>query len=68
MPAIKLAQIEDAVVHLSSDDYRRFYDWFVELDHEKWDRQIEEDAATGRLDSLADEALSDLREGRCRKM
>ncbi|MDZ4183821.1 MAG: hypothetical protein U1D97_02440 [Desulfuromonadales bacterium] len=68
MPAIKLAQIEDAVVNLAPDDYRRFYDWLVELDHKKWDRQIEEDAAAGRLDSLADEALRDLREGRCRKM
>jgi hypothetical protein len=35
------------------------------LDAAAWDRQIEEDVAAGRLDALADEALDDLREGRC---
>jgi hypothetical protein len=35
------------------------------FDTEAWDKQFEEDAATGRLDDLADEAIRDLREGRC---
>lgn len=30
-----------------------------------WDSQIEEDIVAGRLDDLADEALADLRQGRC---
>jgi hypothetical protein len=42
-----------------------FREWFVQLDAEAWDRQIEEDVAAGRLDSLAEEALEDLRQGRC---
>lgn len=35
-----------------------------ELDNELWDAQIEADALSGRLDTLVDEALSDLAAGR----
>jgi hypothetical protein len=37
----------------------------TEFTADAWDRRIEEDATAGRLDSLADEALEDLRAGRC---
>ena len=37
-----------------------------EIDARIWDRKIEEDVAAGRLDELANEALSDLRAGRTR--
>jgi hypothetical protein len=48
-------EIEEAVVTLS----------VAELDAEAWDRRIEDDVASGRLDAIADEALEDLRAGRC---
>ena len=60
-----IEQIEDAVRRLSSGELAEFRRWFAEFDGILWDRQIEEDVAAGRLDALADEALSDLREGRC---
>ena len=60
-----IEQIEDAVRRLSSGELAEFRTWFAEFDGALWDRQIEEDVAAGRLDALADEALSDLREGRC---
>ncbi|HLY59397.1 MAG TPA: hypothetical protein VKV95_01390 [Terriglobia bacterium] len=60
-----IAEIEDAVRRLSPKDLAAFREWFVQLDAEAWDRQIEEDVAAGRLDSLADEALEDLKQGRC---
>jgi hypothetical protein len=60
-----IEQIEDAVRRLSPAELAEFRNWFAEFDGVLWDRQIEEDAAAGRLDSLADEALRDLREGRC---
>lgn len=58
-------QVEDAVRRLSSTELAEFRAWFADFDGALWDRQIEEDVAAGRLDALADEALSDLREGRC---
>ena len=60
-----IAEIEDAVRRLSPEELAAFREWFVQLDAEAWDRQIEEDVAAGRLDSLAEEALEDLRQGRC---
>ena len=58
-------EIEDAVLRLSGPDLAAFRTWFAQFDAGAWDRQIEEDVAAGRLDALADEALNDLREGRC---
>ena len=57
--------IEDAVRHLPPDDLAAFRAWFAEFDAGVWDRQFKEDAAAGRLDELAAEALADLHEGRC---
>jgi hypothetical protein len=58
-------EIQDAVRRLSPQELSAFRAWFAQLDAAAWDRQIEEDVAAGRLDALADEALNDLREGRC---
>jgi hypothetical protein len=60
-----ISEIEEAVRHLSGDELARFRAWFAEYDAAVWDRQLEQDVAAGRLDHLADEALGDLREGRC---
>lgn len=58
-------EIENAVSHLSPEDLAAFRAWFAEFDAELWDQQIEDDVVAGRLDQLAEEALQELREGRC---
>jgi hypothetical protein len=58
-------EIEEAVLRLSAEELAAFRAWFAEFDAEVWDRQIEGDVAAGRLDALADEAIDDLRAGRC---
>src|SRR5450759_5796928 len=58
-------EIEEAVLRLSVAELAAFRAWFAEFDAEAWDRRIEDDVASGRLDALADEALEDLRAGRC---
>jgi hypothetical protein len=57
--------IETAVRQLSRQELLSFRDWFAEF-AAAWDQQFEADVAAGRLDALADEALRDAREGRCR--
>jgi hypothetical protein len=58
-------EIERAVRELPPEELALFRAWFAEFDASVWDRQIEADIAAGRLDALAEEALKDLREGRC---
>ena len=61
-------EIEAAVRTLSRHDLAAFRDWFSEFDATVWDKQFETDVSAGSLDSLADEALRDFREGRSRKL
>jgi hypothetical protein len=61
-------EIETAVSQLSREELLVFRDWFSAFDAAAWDKQFEEDVAAGHLDALADEAIRDLREGRCREL
>jgi hypothetical protein len=47
-----LKDIEAAISSLSPTDFSELRDWFVRMEEEKWDRQIESDARSGRLDAL----------------
>jgi hypothetical protein len=58
-------EIEDAVQRLTPAELDAFRTWFAEFDATVWDRQMEDDIAAGRLDAFAEEALADLRAGRC---
>jgi hypothetical protein len=58
-------EIERAILALGPKDLATLRDWFATFDAEVWDQELERDAATGKLDSLAQEALRDLSEGRC---
>ena len=59
-----LQEIEAAVSQLKREDLEAFRAWFADFDARLWDRQFEDDAAKGRLEKLAEDALEDLREGR----
>jgi len=61
-------EIETAVSKLSRQELLAFRDWFSEFDAAVWDKQFEADVADGHLDALANEAIIDLREGRCRDL
>lgn len=60
----RIDDLEDAVRELTPEELASFRLWFAEYDAQRWDRQFEDDAAAGRLDDLAEEALRELREGR----
>jgi hypothetical protein len=64
-PMNTVQAIEEAIRQLSPEDLAALRTWFVAFDAEQWDQQFEEDVAAGRLDALAQEAIQDLREGRC---
>ncbi|MER8696526.1 hypothetical protein NKI77_26425 [Mesorhizobium opportunistum] len=64
----KLEQIEKSVAELSPEELKAFAAWFEALQADMWDRQMEADAKAGRLDRLAEQALSDHRAGRTRPL
>ncbi len=53
----KLEELEKAIDGLPEEEYRRFRNWFMKKDREKWDLQIAEDSKAGKLDFLIEEAL-----------
>ncbi|MFT4181345.1 MAG: hypothetical protein QM636_05430 [Rhizobium sp.] len=64
----KLEQIEKNVVELGPEDFRAFAEWFETLQASRWDKQMEADAAAGKLDRLADKALADFRAGKTKAL
>ena len=54
----QLEQIETAILSLPSHDFEKLRQWFLNLDYELWDEQIERDIADGKLEALAEEALA----------
>ncbi len=64
----KLEKIERDIEKLEPDELARFRTWFAAFDAENWDRQIEADSASGRLDKLAQSALDAHRAGRSKAL
>jgi hypothetical protein len=49
------------VEQLPPAELAKFREWFAKYDAAQWDRAIEDDVRSGRLDALADEAIADWR-------
>lgn len=61
-------QIEAAILKLSPQELSHLADWVLDLDEQRWDEQIERDIVAGKLDFLAQEALTELETGNCRTL
>lgn len=55
----KVESIEQQIKALSPEELAQLRAWFAEFDWALWDRQLERDAAAGKLDALAEKALRD---------
>jgi len=64
----RVEELQTAIVSLAPEEYARLRQWFAERDWEQWDRQIEEDAQSGKLDFLIDEAMAERAQGRLREL
>ncbi|MBB2835355.1 UNVERIFIED_ORG: hypothetical protein GGD51_005533 [Rhizobium esperanzae] len=64
----KLEQIEKSVTELDKQEFEAFSAWFEALQAERWDRQMEADAASGKLDRFVEKALADFRAGKTRPL
>ena len=53
-----ITDIQEAIIGLSDADHAQLVRWLQDQDWERWEQELEEGAAAGRLDSLASEALA----------
>ena len=60
--------IEKAVRDLPPSELAKFRAWFAAFDAAAWDAQIEADAAAGKLDTFAQEALAEYQAGTAREL
>jgi hypothetical protein len=63
-----LEQIENAILSLPSNEFERLRLWFLDLDYDRWDEQLERDIADGKLEALAQEAIAEFQAGHCREI
>lgn len=61
---MSVQELEESVTHLSRDELSAFANWFEEFLADKWDRQIAEDALTGRIDAAVRRAEQEVEAGK----
>ncbi len=59
----RVEEIETAIASLSPEDYRRLADWFRTREQTRWDEQMDQDSAAGKLDFLFREAGHESEQG-----
>jgi len=59
----RVEDIEAAIDRLPPDEFRRIAQWFGERDQQEWDRQLDLDSTSGKLDFLFAEAESESKKG-----
>ena len=62
---MSIDDLETAVTQLSKEELARFSQWFEEYVADEWDRQIEKDVNSGRLDAAIKRADDHYEAGRC---
>lgn len=63
-----MKDIQTEIEALSEEEFVRLREWFAEKDAQNWDAQIENDAATGRLNFLLEEAADAKAQGKLRDL
>ena len=61
-----MRSIEEAIEFIESlpkEDFYKLRNWILEKDWEQWDREIEEDSKSGKLDFLIKQALDEKKQG-----
>lgn len=52
-------KIQSEIKALPPEDYATLRQWFLKRDWERWDSELEEDVAAGKLDFLLEEAFAE---------
>jgi hypothetical protein len=60
-----IEQIETAILTLAPTEFQQLRQWFLDVDYQRWDEQLEQDIADGKLEDLAAEAIAEFKAGHC---
>ena len=64
----EVEQIESRIKNLSSEELTKLRAWFTEFDAHAWDRQIEADSKSGKLNRLIEDSLAEHKAGKSRPL
>ncbi len=65
---MSVSEIKEAVMKLSTGELTELVKWLDEFSEFLWDKQIEEDVESGKLDHLIQQARQEFREGKCQEI
>ncbi|HEX8649479.1 MAG TPA: hypothetical protein VF708_01465 [Pyrinomonadaceae bacterium] len=60
-----IKEIESAIAQLPPSELAELAKWFEEFQARVWDKQLEQDMKSGRLDTLLKKAEQDFEQGQC---
>lgn len=66
--SMDIKEIETAIAQLPPSEVAKLARWFEEFHAQMWDKQIEQDEQSGRLDALLEQAAQDFEQGKCEPM
>jgi hypothetical protein len=61
-------ELESAIQNLPANEFKQLAAWFAEYQAERWDRQIEADQRSGRLDHVIKRVRDDIAAGRSKPL
>ncbi len=64
----QVEKIQEEIRSLSYSEFVRLRDWIIEQDWNEWDKQIEKDITSGKLDFLIKEAKKEKKEGKLKEL
>ena len=64
----KLEALEVEIKKLAPEELAQRREWLLEHEADEWDREIERDASSGKLDKLFEKSLADHRAGKSREI
>jgi hypothetical protein len=65
---MSVSEIKEAVMKLSTGELTELVKWLDDFYESLWDKQIEADFESGKLDHLIKQARQEFREGKCQQI
>ena len=65
---MSIVDLEKTVEQLPPSELEKFTEWFENFISDQWDKQMESDIKTGKLDKLASQTDLDFEAGHCKPL